>query len=55
MMSGRIIRATAALAVLLTLGACAPATEEQFGQCEPGVEGLSQTMSGIPTTPCATL
>ncbi len=52
MTSGRIIRVTAVLTFLVALGACATAIEEQVGECEPGVESLSQTMSGIPATPC---
>ena len=47
-----ILRAAATLIVLATLSACAAAIEEEVGECEPGVDSLSQTMSSIPMTPC---
>ena len=52
MSSRLIIRAASALVLLTALSACAAAIEEEVGECEPGVESLSQTMSGIPGTPC---
>lgn len=43
---GRIALAAALLALL---AACA--TEMEPGQCEPGVEGLSTTLSEVPPCP----
>ncbi len=52
MTSRLILRAAAALVLLATLSACATAIEEEVGECEPGVDSLSQTLSSMPATPC---
>jgi len=38
----------ACIAVVLLLGACAQKIEEEVGQCEPGVENISEVQDVMP-------
>lgn len=48
----RILKGAASLAFALLLSACVAAIEDTVGECEPGVEDISQIATAVPMPTC---